>query len=159
MEGNTPFRLWKCDRCEVELDEADGYNSNTIDGREFCDPCANKIAKELIGIVECRKCGKTYAHPHKCTPSKNEIEDLKDMACGLSMMVVNLNKELTALKEVLRKVGRKITALLDAESADVYEVVGKSPEGFSLNAKGLARQEIQVFLTDPEVVKVMEEKP
>ena len=39
MEGNTPFRLWKCDKCDVELDEVDGNIPNKMGDLEVCDCC------------------------------------------------------------------------------------------------------------------------
>ena len=33
------FKLWKCDNCDVELDEADGYLPNKMGNVDFCDTC------------------------------------------------------------------------------------------------------------------------
>ena len=48
MNGNTPFRLWKCSGCGVELDEADGYFSTIIDGWEGCEVCVKKEPSPLM---------------------------------------------------------------------------------------------------------------
>ena len=45
MEGNTPFRLWRCDNCDVELDEADGYIPHKMGQMDFCDYCYNGYIK------------------------------------------------------------------------------------------------------------------
>ncbi len=39
MEGNTPFRLWKCSRCGAELDESDGYIAQTWKEEELGESC------------------------------------------------------------------------------------------------------------------------
>ena len=45
MEGNTPFRLWRCDNCDAELDEADGYIPHKMGVADFCDYCYNIYMK------------------------------------------------------------------------------------------------------------------
>ena len=42
MNGNTPFRLWKCVLCGIELDEADGFFPITIDKFDYCEACSKK---------------------------------------------------------------------------------------------------------------------
>ena len=61
-------------------------------------------SNDLVGLVACRKCSKTFSHPHKCIPMEYEKEELKEMVIGLSLLANNQRKELEALGKVMIKI-------------------------------------------------------
>jgi hypothetical protein len=117
---------------------------------------------DLVGICECRKCGKTYVHPHKCLPSKEVINDLKDLALGLAAMVNNKETECTTLRSLVRK----IVPILSQYTGN-YRRIDLSDRFVCLEC-GMDQDEghsplcsasiVREVLSSPKVKAIMEEK-
>ena len=90
---------------------------------------------EDCGIVECRKCGKTFIHPHKCFQRDSLIDELRDSVIGVSLLI---KKERERSEKLIRILSMVMEHCIDPSELDFED---SDQEQAYISAKAVLEKE------------------